>query len=96
MCERFELYAGDLELCNGFGELTDPVEQRERLERDQAARRERGLPVYPIDERFLAALEAGMPAASGNALGLDRLVALCAGTDSIGRDRFPGRPGLIG
>lgn len=84
LCERFELYLGDLELCNGFGELTDPIEQRARLERDQAARRERGLPVYPIDERFLGALEAGLPPTSGNALGLDRLVAVCAGTERIG------------
>lgn len=84
LCERFELYLGDLELCNGFGELTDPVEQRARLERDQAERRARGLPVYPIDERFLAALERGLPPTSGNALGLDRLVAVCAGTERIG------------
>jgi lysyl-tRNA synthetase class 2 len=82
-CERFELYLGDLELCNGFGELTDPGEQRRRLERDQAERRRRGKPVYPIDERFLAALEEGMPPTAGNALGLDRLVAVCAGTPAI-------------
>lgn len=83
VCERFELYVGGIELCNGFVELTDPVEQRARLQRDQRERAARGLPVYPIDERFLAALEEGMPPSVGNALGLDRLVALVAGCESI-------------
>jgi lysyl-tRNA synthetase class 2 len=80
--ERFELYVAGVELCNGFGELTDPVEQRRRLEADQALRRAKGKPVYPIDERFLAAL-ASMPEAGGNAIGFDRLVALTCGTTHI-------------
>jgi lysyl-tRNA synthetase class 2 len=84
VCERFEMYAGGVELCNGFGELTDPVEQRLRLEADQRKRKETGRPVYPIDEAFLAALQQGMPPSSGNALGLDRLLCLCLGTDGIG------------
>jgi len=84
VCERFEMYAGGVELCNGFGELTDPVEQRRRLEADQRRRKETGRPVYPIDEAFLAALQQGMPPSSGNALGLDRLLCLCLGTDGIG------------
>jgi lysyl-tRNA synthetase class 2 len=84
VAERFELYVAGVELCNGFGELTDPVEQRARLERDQAERRRAGKPVYPIDERFLAALEEGMPPSAGNALGVDRLIAVCLGTDRIG------------
>jgi len=84
-CERFELYVRGLELCNGFGELTDAREQRERFERDQRARRARGLPVYPIDEKFIAALELGIPPSAGNALGIDRLVALACGTDDIRR-----------
>ncbi len=75
-CERFELYVRGIELCNGFGELTDPREQRERFERDQRARAEKNLPVYPIDEKFMAALEKGIPPSAGNALGVDRLVAL--------------------
>jgi elongation factor P--(R)-beta-lysine ligase len=83
VCERFELYIGGVELCNGFGELTDPREQRARFERDNAARESAGKPVYPIDERFLAALEEGMPPAAGNALGVDRLIALCLGRDEI-------------
>jgi elongation factor P--(R)-beta-lysine ligase len=82
--ERFELFVGGVELCNGFGELVDPVEQRARLERDQATRRTRGLPVYPIDERFLEAL-GRVPPSGGNALGLDRLAALVCGTTEIAK-----------
>jgi len=80
--ERFELYACGVELANGFGELTDPVEQRRRFEAEmdvkQAAYGER----YPLDEEFLAAL-AHMPAASGVALGFDRLVMLATGARRI-------------
>jgi elongation factor P--(R)-beta-lysine ligase len=82
VAERFELYVAGVELCNGFGELVDPDEQRARLLHDQETRRAKGLPVYPIDERFVAAL-AKMPPSGGNALGLDRLVALACGTTSI-------------
>jgi lysyl-tRNA synthetase class 2 len=73
-----------VELCNGFGELTDPVEQRARFEKDLATRAVRGLPAYPVDARFLEALERGLPPCAGNALGLDRLVALACGTRRIG------------
>jgi len=83
VAERFELYVGSLEVCNGFGELTDPVEQRTRLLRDQEHRRAQGKPVYPLDERFLAALEEGMPPSAGNALGMDRLVALALSAPGI-------------
>ncbi len=82
--ERFELYLGGVELCNGFGELTDASEQRKRLVRDQQTRRSSGLPVYPIDERFLSSV-AALPPCAGNALGLDRLVALACGTREIAR-----------
>jgi lysyl-tRNA synthetase class 2 len=85
VCERFELYLGGVELCNGFGELSDPLEQRRRLLADQRARTEAGKPVYPIDERFLAALAEGMPPSAGNALGLDRVIALCLGEHEIAR-----------
>ena len=81
--DRFEAFARGLELCNGFGELTDPIEQRARLVRDQAARRALGKPVYPIDEKFLQAMEEGMPPAGGNALGADRLLMLLLGLERI-------------
>jgi lysyl-tRNA synthetase class 2 len=81
--ERFELYIAGVELCNGFGELTDPVEQRARFESDRATRAAMGKVAYPIDERFLAALERGIPNSGGNAIGLDRLIALTTGTTSI-------------
>jgi len=78
VAERFEVYACGVELANGFGELTDPEEQRRRflLAMDEKERRygER----YPLDEEFLAAV-AGMPQASGVALGFDRLVMLASG-----------------
>ena len=80
--ERFEVYACGVELANGFGELTDAAEQRRRfgLEMDEKQRvyGER----YPLDEEFLAAL-ALMPAASGIALGFDRLVMLATGVARI-------------
>ncbi len=84
VCERFELYAGGIELCNGFGELTDPAEQRRRLEADQRKRAETGKEVYPIDGRFVDALREGMPPSGGNAMGLDRLLALCMRAERIG------------
>ena len=82
VAERFEVYACGVELANGFGELTNPAEQRRRflLEMDEKHRvyGER----YPLDEDFLAAL-AQMPAASGIAMGFDRLVMLATGAPRI-------------
>jgi lysyl-tRNA synthetase class 2 len=83
VAERFELYVGGVELCNGFGELSDPREQRARFERDRRERRRRGRSVYPLDERFLSALSEGMPPSAGNALGLDRLLMLALGVSNI-------------
>ncbi|HEX3473611.1 MAG TPA: EF-P lysine aminoacylase EpmA [Kofleriaceae bacterium] len=80
---RFEAYVGGIELANAFGELTDPVEQRARFERDQATRRARGKPAYPIDDRLLAALAEGLPPSAGIALGVDRLVMLATGAETI-------------
>jgi elongation factor P--(R)-beta-lysine ligase len=80
--ERFELYAGGLELANAFGELTDAVEQRRRFEEESRIRAARGRQVYPIDEALLGALP-DMPATSGIALGFDRLVMLVLGARDI-------------
>ena len=82
VAERFELYVAGIELCNGFSELTDPVEQRERFELEQKRRQSLHKPVYPMPQNFLASLN-DMPAACGNALGLDRLVMLFADTADI-------------
>ena len=81
--DRFEAFFRGIELCNGFGELTDAHEQRRRFELDQRSRRAAGRAVYPIDERFLRALESGMPESGGNALGVDRLLMLLSGAGSI-------------
>lgn len=80
---RFELYLAGLEIANGFHELTSPSEQRLRFERDLEIRRQRGLPVPPLDERLLGALAAGIPDCAGVALGFDRLVAVALGADSL-------------
>jgi lysyl-tRNA synthetase class 2 len=82
IAERFELYFAGVELCNGFSELTDPAEQRRRFEKEMADRRCDGKPNYPMPERFLEALKQ-MPASTGNALGVDRLVMLMADTANI-------------
>jgi len=83
MADRFEAFFRGVELCNGFGELTDATEQRRRFEQNQSERRAAGAPVYPMDERFLDDLERGMPESGGNALGVDRLLMLLVGADSI-------------
>ena len=83
VAERFELFVDGVELANGFHELTDPGEQRRRFEHDLETRRARGLPAVPIDEHLQAALEEGLPECAGVALGVDRLVMLAAGAESI-------------
>jgi lysyl-tRNA synthetase class 2 len=80
--ERFEIYACGVELANGFGELTDPVEQRHRFVRAMDEKQRRYGERYPLDEEFLAAL-ASMPEASGVALGFDRLVMLASGATAV-------------
>ncbi len=83
VAERFELYAGGVELANGYRELRDPVEQRERFERANRERVKLGKSALPIDERLLAALGDGFPEASGVALGFDRLVMLAVGGECL-------------
>jgi elongation factor P--(R)-beta-lysine ligase len=85
IAERFEVYLDGVELANGFQELTDASEQRQRFDQDSRAREKRGLPAVPVDERLLAALTHSLPVCSGVALGFDRLVMLAAGTTSIAR-----------
>jgi lysyl-tRNA synthetase class 2 len=84
VAERFELFACGVELANGFGELTDPEEQRRRFEADMAEKQRIYGERYPIDREFLEALEF-MPEASGVALGFDRLVMLLTGAGHIDR-----------
>ena len=74
VAERFELYLGQLELANGYQELTDANEQRRRFNAQNKQRRQLGLAVLPIDEEFVAALEQGLPECTGVALGVDRLL----------------------
>jgi lysyl-tRNA synthetase class 2 len=83
VAERFELFAGGLELCNGYGELTDAREQRERFLSQLEERRRMKKPVFPLDRAFLSALEAGLPPCSGCALGVDRLVMLVCGKKKL-------------
>jgi lysyl-tRNA synthetase class 2 len=80
--ERFEMYACGVELANGFGELTDAAEQRRRFEAAMDEKQRVYGERYPIDEEFLSAL-AVMPAASGVAMGFDRLVMLATGASRI-------------
>lgn len=82
LSQRFELFACGVELANGFGELTDPVEQRTRFLADMDEKERLYGERYPLDEDFLAALPL-MPDAAGVALGFDRLVMLCTGADRI-------------
>lgn len=82
LAERFELYLGCYELANGYHELNDAAEQRGRFERDNAARRRRGLREIPIDERLLDVLDA-LPDCAGVALGVERLLMCLAETDAI-------------
>jgi len=80
--ERFEVYAGGLELANAFSELTDPIEQRRRLEEERELRGRQGKDQPPVDEDFIKAVGALRPSA-GIALGVDRLAMLMAGAGSI-------------
>jgi lysyl-tRNA synthetase class 2 len=83
LAERFELFYNDLELANGFSELTDAGLQRSRFEKDNRLRAAKGLPEYPLDGALLAALESGMPECAGVALGIDRLLMVLLGLDTI-------------
>ncbi|RDE88011.1 elongation factor P--(R)-beta-lysine ligase [Aggregatibacter kilianii] len=83
VAERFEFYYKGLEMANGFHELSDAREQLRRFQQDNLQREKMGLPVRAIDTRLLAALQAGIPNCSGVALGVDRLLMIAMGTESI-------------
>ena len=83
VADRFEVFAGTIELANGYVELTDAREQEERIRRDIENRRRRNRPVRPVDQDLLAALESGLPPCAGVALGFERLHMLHDGTDDI-------------
>lgn len=83
VADRFEVYFKGIELANGFHELDDATEQRQRFEQDNALRHTLGLPSHPLDEHLLSALNSGLPPCAGVALGIDRLIMLALGVDSI-------------
>ena len=83
LTERFELYIDAREIANGYSELNDPVEQRARFEDEERARAAGDLEAGTIDEDYLRALEYGMPPTGGLGVGIDRLIMLFAGVDTI-------------
>jgi lysyl-tRNA synthetase class 2 len=83
VAERFEVFLGQLELANGYQELTDPEEQLERFERERRMREIRGEDSVPFDTRLIEALRHGLPDCSGVALGVDRLLMSLLKMDRI-------------
>ena len=85
LAERWELYVRGLELANAYSELVDAAEQGERFARSARLRQAAGRTAYPVDTHFLAALERGLPACGGIALGVDRLLMVLLGEETIDR-----------
>ncbi len=83
MAERFELYYKGLELCNGYHELADAQQLRKRFDHDNLQRLKLGKPALPVDKDFISAMEKGMPACSGVAVGVDRLMMLSLAKEDI-------------
>jgi lysyl-tRNA synthetase class 2 len=83
LAERFQAFIGGLEIANAFSELCDPADQRERFEAQLAARGRGDEEAHRMDEDFIRALEYGMPPAGGLGVGVDRLVMIFSGRESI-------------
>jgi len=83
LIDRFQLVAGGYELINGFSELNDPIDQKERFKEQDKAKERGDEEVSPSDEEYLEAMEYGMPPAAGFGLGIDRLVMLLTDTHNI-------------
>ncbi len=84
VADRFELFLNGVELANGFHELTDATEQRNRFVSELQQRTLAGKPAVPIDEQLLSALENGLPDCAGVAMGLDRLLMFASGVTTLG------------
>ncbi len=83
VAERFELFINGMEIANGFNELCDANEQKQRFEKELNDRKRKGLSAAPIDQNFILALKAGLPKSAGLALGIDRLLMALCGKDDI-------------
>jgi len=83
VADRFEVFMGSVELANGYVELTDAATQAWRMDSDQAARKNRGLPIRPTDTALIDALTAGLPICAGVAMGIERLQMMHDKTDDI-------------
>jgi len=83
LAERFELYLGSVELANGYQELTDAVEQRQRFDSENAQRKRLGVSLCKVDHHLINALEHGLPGCAGVALGVDRLLMAIGGVETI-------------